>query len=90
MPFHCSICDQESTQICVQCTKDSCPNHLCEKCNRCSDCCTCETHLNEAPAELSTLVGGTEPLGGAETPLEPAGIPPEYVAGEAADKDLAG
>ena len=40
--FACSICGEPSTSICVYCTKDMCPNHLCEKCLRCSDCCQCE------------------------------------------------
>jgi len=45
MPFFCSICGEESTRICARCTKDSCNNHLCEKCLRCSDCCECEITL---------------------------------------------
>src|SRR5580704_14383734 len=45
MPFTCSICAEESTRICVRCTKDSCDNHLCEKCRKCSDCCECEVAL---------------------------------------------
>lgn len=40
--FACSICGEPSTEICVYCTKDACPNHRCEKCLRCSDCCQCE------------------------------------------------
>ena len=47
MPFTCSICGEESTRICVWCTKDACDNHLCEKCRRCSDCCECEVRLSE-------------------------------------------
>lgn len=47
MPFSCSICEEESTRICVSCTKDTCRNHLCEKCSRCSDCCACEVPLEE-------------------------------------------
>lgn len=47
MPFACSICEQESTKICVFCTKDSCDNHLCPRCGCCSDCCECEVPLNE-------------------------------------------
>jgi hypothetical protein len=47
MPFNCTICGEESTRICVWCTKDTCANHLCEKCGRCSDCCECEVPLNE-------------------------------------------
>jgi len=45
MPFVCSICEEQSTRICVKCTKDTCSNHLCEKCGACSDCCDCEIHL---------------------------------------------
>ncbi len=33
--------------ICVYCTKDACPNHLCERCGRCSDCCECDVRLEE-------------------------------------------
>jgi hypothetical protein len=50
MPFTCSICGEESTRICVRCTKDACENHLCEKCGRCSDCCECEVALVERAA----------------------------------------
>lgn len=46
MPFNCTICEEESTRICVACTKDTCGNHLCEKCRRCSDCCDCELRLD--------------------------------------------
>lgn len=45
MPFFCSICEEQSNRICVRCTKDTCANHLCEKCGRCSDCCDCEIRL---------------------------------------------
>lgn len=44
--FHCYICEEPSTQICVRCTRDACENHLCEKCQRCSDCCVCEETLH--------------------------------------------
>lgn len=40
--FICSICGEPSTDICVYCTKDACPNHRCTKCYRCSDCCECD------------------------------------------------
>ena len=49
MAFLCSICGEESTRICARCTKDSCNNHLCERCLRCSDCCECEVVLSEHP-----------------------------------------
>jgi hypothetical protein len=103
MPFACSICEQESTQICERCTKDVCSNHLCVKCRRCSDCCECEEPLAESPdAEAPTvaetrqapappqsaLVGGTEPLETPQASLEPSGIPAEDISGEASDKDL--
>jgi hypothetical protein len=39
--FSCSICGEPSRDICVWCTLDACPNHLCEKCHRCTDCCEC-------------------------------------------------
>ena len=90
MPFTCSICEEESSHICVACTKDSCDNHLCEKCSRCSDCCGCEVRLNETEHYHSALVGGTEPLLAAEPASEPAGVPAEDIPGEAADKDIAG
>ncbi len=45
--FACSICGEPSTGICVYCTKDTCANHLCEKCGRCSDCCQCELRRTE-------------------------------------------
>ena len=142
MPFQCAICEEESNQICVYCTKDTCGNHICEKCLRCSDCCGCEVPLEEyrepaveavlaqaAGAETSLgaadtsvcatpeassessdegvaasdgggavaentgtgsdgSVGGAETLFGAEAAAEPAGVPAEDVAGQAADKDL--
>ena len=46
----CSICEEESTHICARCTKDTCHNHLCEKCLRCSDCCECEVALTDHTA----------------------------------------
>jgi|GEM_PF-515797 len=48
MSFTCTICEEESTRICVACTKDTCGNHLCEKCRRCSDCCDCEMRRDES------------------------------------------
>ena len=47
--FACSICGEPSVSICVYCTKDACPNHLCERCARCSDCCECDIRLDEHP-----------------------------------------
>jgi hypothetical protein len=44
--FTCNICGEESARICARCTKDTCNNHLCEKCARCSDCCECEVALD--------------------------------------------
>jgi len=49
VPFACSICEQESTRICVFCTKDACNIHICGRCGCCSDCCPCEVPLNEPP-----------------------------------------
>lgn len=51
--FTCSICGETSHEICVYCTKDTCVNHLCERCHRCSDCCVCESPLvREQQAEV--------------------------------------
>jgi hypothetical protein len=61
MPFACSICEQESTRICVYCTKDACSNHLCERCNRCSDCCECDIAVQEQPLEAPTVRAATPP-----------------------------
>ncbi len=67
MPFVCSICEEQSTRICVRCTKDTCSNHLCEKCGACSDCCDCEVLLDqeeslfERPVYRSANVGPHEP-----------------------------
>jgi transcription elongation factor Elf1 len=41
LTFTCAICGEPSHDICVWCTLDACPNHLCEKCHRCTDCCDC-------------------------------------------------
>ncbi len=56
MPFTCSICGEESTRICVRCTKDACNNHICDKCLRCSDCCECEIALSEPTQETVRMV----------------------------------
>ncbi len=55
-PFVCSICEQESVRICVKCTKDTCNNHLCERCGSCSDCCDCEVHLDSGESETGEPV----------------------------------
>jgi hypothetical protein len=56
MPFICSICEEQSTRICVRCTKDTCSNHLCEKCGACSDCCDCEIHIDQEEPAYEPLV----------------------------------
>ena len=65
MPFVCSICEEQSTRICVRCTKDTCSNHLCEKCGACSDCCDCEIRLDphddEGPRDLDPEPGDSQP-----------------------------
>jgi hypothetical protein len=80
MPFVCSICEEESTRICVKCTKDTCANHLCEKCAACSDCCDCEIHLeDEGPHEPEPH---PHPMPDPDDDPEPEPIPipglPEY------------
>ena len=68
MPFTCSICAEESTRICVWCTKDACVNHLCEKCQRCSDCCECEVALDEQPHEFTPALHALHPRPPAQEP----------------------
>jgi hypothetical protein len=68
MPFYCSICGEESTRICARCTKDTCVNHVCDKCGRCSDCCECEVTLSEhAPPAVTARSVFPKP----EPPVEP-------------------
>jgi hypothetical protein len=62
----------------VRCTKDTCNNHLCEKCGKCSDCCECEVALssNSLPAATARSMfprPGPEPM---PEPAEP--IPNPY------------
>ena len=57
MNFQCSICEESSTRICVSCTKDTCRNHLCDKCGSCSDCCACEVRLEEPPPVVRERMG---------------------------------
>lgn len=80
MPFFCSICNEESTRICVRCTKDACNNHLCEKCLRCSDCCECEVTLSDhglPAATARSVFPKPEPDPMPEPDPEPDPIPPD-------------
>jgi hypothetical protein len=77
MAFTCSICAEESTRICVRCTKDACDNHLCEKCGRCSDCCECEVVLDDSPhaspaSSARTVLQAVTGITRTEPPPEPA------------------
>ena len=76
MAFLCSICGEESTQICVRCTKDACRNHLCDKCHRCSDCCECEVPLDQ-PMHAAPAVREHDaaPVPAPEAALEPVPEP---------------
>lgn len=49
--FACSICNEPSGEICHWCTKDACANHLCARCQRCSDCCSCDVPLDDHAEE---------------------------------------
>ena len=83
MPFVCSICEEESTRICGRCTKDTCANHLCEKCLRCSDCCECEVTLREPVREPARSVfrpgsvAAPRPDPDPEPEPEPPHLPPD-------------
>ena len=69
MAFVCSICGEAATQICARCTKDTCGNHLCEKCLQCSDCCECELGLDEPVRPASHIAPVAAPA--PEPPAEP-------------------
>ena len=85
MPFFCSICNEESTRICVRCTKDACNNHLCEKCLRCSDCCECAEPLTAVEAEETVPAEVS-----AEVPAEtPHPVPGVEVSGPIQEDTLA-
>ena len=82
MPFTCSICEQESTRICAFCTKDSCDNHLCERCGCCSDCCECDLPLDEATAHPhAAMLAESEPVAMPDSSMAPE-ITPEPEAHE--------
>lgn len=61
MSYTCSICGEDAAQICVRCTKDSCPNHICEKCRRCSDCCECEVAAVEPERAFTPAAHAVHP-----------------------------
>jgi hypothetical protein len=80
MPFSCSICSEESSRICVRCTKDACDNHLCEKCRKCSDCCECEVKLSPNHVESvreALHADGPPAMAAQEAIPEPAPAPVE-------------
>ena len=82
MAFTCSICGEESTQICVRCTKDACRNHLCDKCHRCSDCCDCEVTLEEHPRPIPEIQPKVESIPLAADSEESLPEPPTSAAPE--------
>lgn len=87
--YTCSICGETSVSICVYCTKDACPNHLCERCGRCSDCCECDILLDEHPEHEHDQAAQTQPAareaGHVELPVEemPAAADPTEPAAHA-------
>ena len=86
MPFTCTICEQESTKICGFCTKDTCDNHLCDRCGRCSDCCECDLPLDEATAHSHAVpLAEPEPLVAPESALAPEIMPEPEAQAPVAD-----
>ncbi len=98
LTFTCTICAEPSRDICVYCTKDTCPNHLCERCARCSDCCECNIRLDEAshlappvldaavpapPVEAAPVEAAPVESAPSEPPSLEAPIAPEPEAAEA-------
>jgi hypothetical protein len=60
--FTCSICGEKSRAICVYCTKDTCANHICERCHRCVDCCVCDMPLTLAHEEEEQSLPADDPV----------------------------
>ena len=88
--YTCNICGEESTRICARCTKDTCNNHLCDKCARCSDCCECEVPRDESirptmrlPVEELEIEPEIEPE--PEPKVEPEPEPPVAESSEVAE-----
>jgi hypothetical protein len=69
--FTCSICGEQSGEICVFCTKDACRNHRCDRCKRCSDCCECDVPLSASETPAATEM---------EQPAQPEAPAPEAEA----------
>jgi hypothetical protein len=86
MQFVCSICEEQSTQICVVCSKDACDNHLCEKCHACSDCCTCDVPLDLEPVQSSTGPGEAE----SQVEVESFSAPEEMAAEDGVPREAGG
>ena len=85
MTFACSICGELSTQICARCTKDTCANHLCEKCFRCSDCCECEITLDEPvhePAHVFRSTAAADPVADIDSSDSAGPVPEPEPPGE--------
>jgi hypothetical protein len=77
MTFTCSICGEESARICARCTKDACPNHICEKCERCSDCCECEIAVDEPVRAFKPAVRAMDRAPKPIPEPEPEPVPPQ-------------
>lgn len=75
LTFTCSICGEQSTDICVFCTKDTCANHRCVRCLRCSDCCECDIPLT--PPEARQEVAKQEEVKQEEVKQETLPAPPQ-------------
>jgi hypothetical protein len=89
MAFVCSICGETATQICARCTKDTCGNHLCEKCLKCSDCCECEIVLGEPVRSSSHAAPVTTAPPETVVEAQPqAAAPSEPASGDADPDDL--
>jgi len=73
----------------MECTKDACSNHLCERCGCCSDCCDCEVPLDEH--EIAHL--HVESITVGQTSVEELSVPDEATVPEqapAGTSDLTG
>lgn len=71
--FTCSICGEASREICVFCTKDTCANHVCQRCHRCSDCCACDMPLTIVQEEIAPT--GARPVQTTQPEIAPEEAP---------------
>jgi hypothetical protein len=82
VPYACSICEQESTRICLFCTKDACGIHICDRCGCCSDCCQCDVPLEETAhvPSAASAEAAAQPVPEAHDAMPELAVPAELLS----------